>query len=69
MKEDGIIIILNPKMQAINSACIFFDIALKTTLELPKNYPKTTLTTLKVLFSFIHFTFAVFKHGFNVSVS
>ncbi len=56
-------------MQAINSACIFFDIALKTTLELPKNYPKTTLTTLKVLFSFIHFTFAVFKHGFNVSVS
>lgn len=29
-------------MQAINSACIFFDIALKTTLELPKNYPKTT---------------------------
>ena len=36
-------------MQAINSACIFFDIALKTTLELPKttlelpkNNPRTT---------------------------
>ena len=29
-------------MQAINSACIFFDIALKTTLELPENYPRTT---------------------------
>lgn len=38
----------------------FFDITLKTTLELPKNYPRTTLTTLKVLFPFIHLELNLF---------
>lgn len=38
----------------------FFDITLKTALELPKNYPRTTLTTLKVLFPFIHLELNLF---------
>lgn len=38
----------------------FFDITLKTALELPKNYHRTTLTTLKVLFPFIHLELNLF---------